>query len=81
NTWHASFGGQAGRRMFTLNFGAPPRAAEHIAYLERTYQSNLQHAQRMQRTPSTRVYEDSFLGSDSARIRGMVAKLVELGMR
>jgi hypothetical protein len=81
NTWHASFGGQAGRRMFTLNFGAPPRAAEHVAFLERTYQSNLQHAQRMQLTPSTRVYEDSFLQSDSPRIRAMVAKLVELGMR
>jgi hypothetical protein len=81
NTWHASFGGHSGRRMFTLNFGAPPRAAEHVAYLERTYQSNLQHAQRMQRTPSSRVYEESFLRSDSPRIRGMVAKLVELGMR
>jgi ectoine hydroxylase-related dioxygenase (phytanoyl-CoA dioxygenase family) len=81
NTWHASFGGQTGRRMFTLNFGAPPRAAEHIAYLERTYRSNLVHAQRMQRTPSTRVYEDSFLQSDSPRIRAMVARLVELGMR
>lgn len=81
NTWHASFGGRTGRRMFTLNFGAPPRAAEHVAYLERTYQSNLQHAQRMQHTPSTRVYEESFLSSDSPRIRAMVAKLVELGMR
>src|SRR5262245_15721773 len=81
NTWHASFGGQSGRRMFTLNFGAPPRAAEDVAYLERTYQSNLQHAQRMQHTPSSRVYEESFLSSDSPRIRGMVAKLVELGMR
>jgi ectoine hydroxylase-related dioxygenase (phytanoyl-CoA dioxygenase family) len=81
NTWHASFGGRTGRRMFTLNFGAPPSASEHIAYLERTYQSNLEHVRRMQHTQSNRVYEDSFLQSDSPRIRGMVARLVELGMR
>jgi ectoine hydroxylase-related dioxygenase (phytanoyl-CoA dioxygenase family) len=81
NLWHASFGGRTGRRMFTLNFGAQPSADDQIAYLQNTYRSNLGHVQRMQYTQVGRVYDDAFLGSDHPRIRGMVAKLVELGFK
>jgi hypothetical protein len=35
----------------------------------------------MQYTQVGRVYDDAFLGSDHPRIRGMVAKLVELGFK
>ncbi len=81
NLWHAAFGGRSGRRMFTLNFGAQPTTDEHIAYLQRVYQSNLGHIQRMQNTQTGRVYEDEFLHSGRPRIQGMVGKLVELGFK
>jgi len=75
------------RRQAVLGFIEKRPRLSSLAEDDRIYapiaqlQSNLQHAQRMQRTPSTRVYEESFLRSDSPRIRGMVARLVELGMR
>jgi hypothetical protein len=81
NLWHASFGGEKGRRMFTLNFGEKPRTDDHIAYLKRTYESNLGFVKSMQHTQTGRVYEESFLDSDSPRIRGMVSKLIELGFK
>ena len=79
--WHASFGGKTGRRMFTLNFGRKPTEDAHIAYLKRVYRRNLKFVETMQFTQSGRVYEDAFLGSERPRIRGMVAKLVEMGFR
>lgn len=81
NLWHASFGGKAGRRMFTLNFGAAPVTDEHTDILRTTYESNLVQIQRMGYTQSGRVYEDGFLHSSSPRVHGMVAKLVELGFK
>jgi ectoine hydroxylase-related dioxygenase (phytanoyl-CoA dioxygenase family) len=81
NLWHASFGGRTGRRMFTLNFGARPTTADQIDYLQKTYRSNLGNIERMQYTRVPRVYDDAFLGSSRPRIRGMVAKLVELGFK
>jgi ectoine hydroxylase-related dioxygenase (phytanoyl-CoA dioxygenase family) len=38
---HSSYGGKTGRRMFTLNFGAKPRAEADIHNLRRTYQANI----------------------------------------
>ena len=79
--WHAAFGGRTGRRMFTLNFGAKPTTDEPIAHLQRVCQGNLQNIERMQYTQTGRFYEESFLNSDRPPIRGMVAKLVELGFK
>jgi hypothetical protein len=81
NLWHASFGGRSGRRMFTLNFGAKPTQAEHIDYLRRVYESNLKHIKEMQITQTGRVYEESFLDSESPRIHNMVEKLLELDFK
>ena len=81
NLWHASFGGETGRRMFTLNFGEMPRTDDDIAYLKRTYESNLGFVKSMQHTQTGRVYEECFLNSNSPRIRGMVSKLIELGFK
>ena len=81
NLWHASFGGRTGRRMFTLNFGEKPETDDHIAYLKHTYESNLGFVKSMQHTQTGRVYEEAFLESDSPRIKGMVAKLLELGFK
>ena len=81
NLWHSSFGGRTGRRMFTLNFAAKPMTDAHIAYLQCLYQGNLQNIERMQFTQTGRFYEEAFLNSDHPRIRGMTAKLMELGFR
>jgi len=81
NTWHASFGGRTGRRMFTLNFGAKPAMSEQIEFLQRTYQGNLKNVRQMQHTDTGRVYDDRFLSSDHPRIHAMVANLVELGFK
>ena len=81
NLWHASFGGRAGRRMFTLNFGAKPTEDEHIAFLQRVYQSNLGFAKNMQASQPGHVYEESFLHSDRPRIQSMVKTIVELGFK
>lgn len=79
--WHASFGGETGRRMFTLNFAARPVAESHIDYLTKTYEANLRNIREMGFTDTDRVYEESFLQSDRPRIRGMVGALVDLGFR
>lgn len=81
NLWHASYGGRTGRRMFTLNCGAKPTAEEHLEYLQRMHEINRRDfITEMQFTQTNRVYSDAFLNSDSPRIRGMVATLVELGL-
>ncbi len=79
--WHASFGGKTGRRMFTLNFGAKPKADADYDNLRKTYQQNRRHASEMQPAPRDRVYSDAFLSSDSPRIKQMVGPLLEMGMR
>jgi hypothetical protein len=81
NTWHASFGGKTGRRMLALSFAAPPVLPEHEAILRKMYDGNLAFTRTDQITQTGRVYEDSFLHSDSARIRSMTGKLVEYGFR
>ena len=81
NTWHASFGGKTGRRMFTLNFAAKPTTAEHEAILRKTYASNVEFTMTMQSTHTGRVYADAFLHSDRPRVRSMTEKLVEFGFR
>ena len=81
STWHASFGGKTGRRMFTLNFAARPASSENEAFLRKVYESNLEYTRTMQYTNTGRVYNDAFLHSDRPRIRSMTEKLVELGFR
>jgi hypothetical protein len=79
--FHASYGGRAGRRMFTLNFGAKPTTEEEYDNLRRTYQSNLGFVDQMGYTKRDRIYTDEFLGSDSPRIHSMVGEVVQLGLR
>ncbi len=81
NTWHSSFGGKTGRRMFTLNFAARPTTPEHEAMLRKMYNANLAYTQTEAYTRTARVYTDDFLHSDHPRIRSMADKLVELGFR
>ena len=81
NTWHASFGGKTGRRMFTLNFAARPTLPEHEAILRKTYNGNVEATRTMMYTHTGRVYTDEFLNSDHPRVRSMTNKLVENGFK
>jgi len=65
STFHSSFGGSAGRRMFTLVFGAYPTLDEEVEYLR-----GFKQAYR----PPLR-----FVNSSSPRIKGTVSRLLELG--
>ena len=64
--FHSSFGGRAGRRMFTLVFAANPVTDEEVAYI-RGFKVSFR--------PRKVLVE-----SDSPRIRGMMRRLVELGL-
>lgn len=37
NLWHSSYGGRAGRMMFTLNYGQAPVGVDHLAYVRQMY--------------------------------------------
>ena len=65
STFHSSFGGRTGRRMFTLVFGANPANDEVVEYLR-----GFKMAYRPPR---------SFVDSTSPRVRGTVSRLMELG--
>lgn len=86
--FHGSFGGATGRRMFSLRFGAKPRAEADFENLRWSYGINLEKARQSsirQRgegfTAREGVYSEEFLRSDSPRLRSMTAELVELGFR
>ena len=66
---HASFGGEAGRHHYGMNFIANPKTDEQVAYIKSLYKSwkyGLRPA-------------ESYVNSDRPRIRGMVSRLVEWG--
>ena len=81
NLWHASYGGRTGRRMFTLNFGAKPTNDNDYEILRTTYNQNIRFVEDMQYTKSDRIYTDSFLHSESPRIKSMVKELLVMGLR
>jgi ectoine hydroxylase-related dioxygenase (phytanoyl-CoA dioxygenase family) len=74
-TWHASFGGTTGRRMFTMNFAAPLTSGQQRDRLVELHRAN------SQTSPTGEVYSDAFLSSDSPRIQAMTSVLHELGLR
>lgn len=73
-TWHASFGGRTGRRMFTMNFASPIATKEERDLVLEIYKMNLGWS------PSGRVYSDAFLNSESPRIQAMTAGVKDLGL-
>ena len=68
NLWHGSFGGSAGRRMFTLIYSACPDTQEKRDWL------------REYRKDTIAMYKphESFVNSDSPPIRSMVDTYAEL---
>lgn len=81
NIWHASFGGEAGRRMFTLNFGASPQTEEQWTFLERMYRGQLEHVRVRQRGKRTRIYPDHLLNGPEPRLRQLFGPLAARGWR
>ena len=79
NLWHASFGGGKGRRQFALSFGLKPTTDQHLTQIRQMHGANLAGARARGNVANDRLFDDTFINSDSPRIRRMVAPLVELG--
>ena len=67
--WHASFGGKAGRRMFTLNYLAQPTTAEHVESVRRWYEMNLRYMKEQQFSPRDWIYGEAFAAVTDLRCR------------
>ena len=67
--------------MFTLDFFARPATDEHMVFVRRAYEADLALVKKMQFTQTDRLYGEAFLNSNRPRIQGMVAPLVELGLK
>ena len=68
--WHGAFGGNPGRRQFTLIYYEDPKTNEQVQYVRDFHQ----------RTIAMFHPHETFLNSDRPRIRGMVQRYVELGL-
>ncbi len=74
-TWHSSFGGGIGRRMFTMNFASPIATNEQRDLVLQVYNMNLGWS------ANGRVYSDSFLDSQLPRIQAITKVVKELGLK
>ncbi len=82
NTWHASVGGETGRRQMTLNYFAEPTTDDHDEYLKWIWgEGVVNHMKASSGTQRDQIHGDAFLGSERPRIREMIEKKVELGLR
>jgi len=81
NLWHASFGGQPGRRHLALNFAPEPTDATHLDRFRKGHQNVLNLMGRFQHTRPGRVFSDTFLESNSPRIQRLVSRWKELELR
>ena len=70
NLWYASFGGSPGRRLINMNIYENPTTAEQVQYVR----------DQARTTIAMWHPHESFLNSESPRIRGMVRRYVELGI-
>ena len=81
NLWHTSFGGRAGRRQLAMSFGVNPTTDAQIAEVRKLHQANLTNAREQGNVDGDGLYDQRFMANESTRIRGMVARLKELGLR
>jgi ectoine hydroxylase-related dioxygenase (phytanoyl-CoA dioxygenase family) len=80
NLWHASAGGEPGRRHMALNFVPEPTSPEHDALLEENHRIVLRLMGELQYSQPGRVFEDAFLQSDDPRIRRLTSRWIKLGL-
>jgi Phytanoyl-CoA dioxygenase (PhyH) len=74
-TWHSSFGGRSGRRMFTMNFASPITTEQ-----ERERFLDL-HGKNSAVSPTGEVYSQFFLNSSRPRIQQLTTVARELGLK
>ncbi len=79
--YHASFGGRTGRRMFSMTFAVNPTTDEQIALLRKHMEMSRNFRKVMQNRGTEEKYAPGFLDSDRPRIRRMVSRLKELGIK
>jgi Phytanoyl-CoA dioxygenase (PhyH) len=79
--FHASFGGNDHRRMFTLNFTTRPSQESHVADHRRNYESALKWAQSNPHGAQDHVYDPAFLSGGGPRRQAMLHQIVEWGFR
>ena len=60
---------------------ANPTTHGHVEYLKRVHEGDLEEIKRFQHTKADRLYDDTFLNTDRPRIRGMLRKIHELGIK
>ena len=74
-TWHSSFGGRTGRRMFTMNFASPITTdQQRERFLEL-------HEKNSATSPTGEVYSEPFLNSSNPRIQQLTTVVRELGLK
>ncbi len=81
STYHASFGGESGRRMLTLNYTTVPKTEEALAFLRQSYASNATNIRNLGYSDRDNSHDDAVLRSDRPRLQRLVAPLLELGFR
>lgn len=81
NTWHASFGGRPARRHLAMNFVPEPTSQDDIEVLEQNYQGVLRNIDSLQYSKPGRVFSDAFLCSDNPRVKRLVSRWVDMGLR
>ncbi len=82
NTWHASVGGGTGRRQMSLNYFAEPTSDDDNEYLTWIWEEGvINHMKASSGTQRDQIHSDAFLNSERPRIREMIERKVELGLR
>ena len=81
NLWHAAFGGRPGRRQLSVIFTPEPSTQEHVEIMRRNYEHNIAEIGRYQWSPPGPIIDDALLTSESPRVRGLVSKWIELGLK
>ena len=79
--WHAAFGGEPGRRQLSVVFNPEPSSQEHVKIMRKNYEHNVAQIGRYQLSPPGPIIDDALFTSTSPRVRGLVSKWVELGLK
>jgi len=80
HTYHATYGGRTGRRMFGMNFASNPVTDDQVALIHRLTGIIRNSRKVMQHSSCDTLYPEKFLNSGRPRIQRMVSRLVELGI-
>jgi hypothetical protein len=74
NTWHASIGGNIGRKQMTLNYAQDPADDAHREYLRYVDEMCLAHMRASSHTQREQLHSDELINSPRPRIQQMIAK-------